>query len=92
MSSRAALSEHGFQFPGSFQLSAMGSATCSLETVLPRLLMAAGVAVRQEHTRSRYSSNKRYVSVTLVFFASNRAALDKAYAVIRAHPDVQWVL
>ncbi len=37
--------EHGFQFPGTFELSAMGTAEQDLETVLPTLLLDAGIEV-----------------------------------------------
>ena len=40
--------EHGFQFPGTFELSAMGTAGTGLETELPRLLESAGVEVLHE--------------------------------------------
>ena len=35
--------EHGFQFPGTFELSAMGTANAGLETELAKLLTQAGV-------------------------------------------------
>ncbi|MDC6641820.1 hypothetical protein OEZ79_27045, partial [Leclercia adecarboxylata] len=37
--------DHGFQFPGQFELSAMGAAGKDLERELPRLLELAGVDV-----------------------------------------------
>ena len=39
--------DHGFQFPGTFELSAMGAAEKDLETVLPTLLLDAGIEVVQ---------------------------------------------
>ena len=48
--------DHGFQFPGDFELSAMGSADAQLETELPKLLEAAGIRVRHETVSSRASS------------------------------------
>src|SRR5688500_8902510 len=38
--------EHGFQFPGNFELSAMGPAEAALERVLPQLLTDAGIDVQ----------------------------------------------
>ena len=40
--------DHGFQFPGTFELSAMGAAEKDLETVLPTLLLDAGIEVVNE--------------------------------------------
>ena len=40
--------DHGFQFPGEFELSAMGPAEARLETELPRLLAEAGVDLVHE--------------------------------------------
>lgn len=92
MASQSAPFQQGFQFPGTFQLSAMGLAASALEDELPRLLIDAGVRVDEKNIRFRYSSNKRYVSVTLVFFAPSRSALEQVQCMIKAHPDVQWVL
>ena len=92
MASQSAPSQQGFQFPGTFQLSAMGLAASALEDALPRLLSDAGVHVDAENTQFRYSSNKRYVSVTLVFYAPSRSVLEQVQCMIKAHPDVQWVL
>ncbi|HRF84481.1 MAG TPA: DUF493 family protein, partial [Pseudoxanthomonas sp.] len=54
--------EHGFQFPGTFELSAMGTAGIGLEAELPKLLAAAGVEVLEERIQWKHSSNGKYVS------------------------------
>ncbi|WP_066093886.1 DUF493 family protein [Xanthomonas massiliensis] len=84
--------EHGFQFPGTFELSAMGSANAGLEQELPRLLAGTGVKVLEEHTGTRLSSNGKYVSVRLVFQADSREQYDAAHRALRAHPEVKWTL
>ena len=84
--------EHGFQFPGVFELSAMGTAGIGLETELPRLLESAGVQVRHEHITWKHSSNGKYVSVRIAFRAENRAQYDAAHAALRDHPEVMWTL
>lgn len=84
--------EHGFQFPGVFELSAMGAAEAALEQVLPPLLEAAGITVRHEEISVRESSGGRYVSVRIVFEAANREQHDTAHATLRAHPDVKWTV
>ncbi len=84
--------EHGFQFPGEFELSAMGTAYKGLETELPRLLVQAGVQVLEERIQWRLSSNGRYVSVRIAFRAEDRAQYDAAHAALREHPAVKWTL
>ena len=84
--------EHGFQFPGVFELTAMGAANAGLETELPRLLGDAGVAVLHETVNTRASSGGRYVSVRLSIRAETRAQYDAAHEALRAHPEVKWTL
>ena len=84
--------EHGFQFPGTFELSAMGSADKDLQAELPRLLMDAGIDVLHESVSWKHSSNGKFVSVRLAFRAENRAQYDAAHAALRTHPEVKWTL
>ncbi len=84
--------EHGFQFPGQFELSAMGAANIGLEHELPRLLQAAGIDVLKERISWKTSSNGKYVSVRLVFKAENRQQYDTAHEALRDHPEVKWTL
>ncbi len=83
---------HGFQFPGVFELSAMGAASAGLESELPRLLATAGVEVLDERISWQYSSNGKYVSVRIAFRAMDRAQYDAAHALLRGHPEVKWTL
>lgn len=84
--------EHGFQFPGTFELSAMGAADGNLETVLPKLLMDAGIEVVHEEITWKHSSTGRYVSVRIKFRAESREQYDAAHETLRAHPEVKWTL
>lgn len=84
--------EHGFQFPGTFELSALGPAEAALERVLPELLTAAGIEVQSEMIRWKPSSGGRYVSVRIGFRAMDRAQYDLAHQVLRDHPEVKWTL
>lgn len=84
--------EHGFQFPGEFHLSAMGTAGTGLEQELPRLLTDAGIEVLSERIDWKHSSNGNYVSVRLVFLADSREQYDRAHQVLRDHPEVKWTL
>lgn len=84
--------DHGFQFPGVFELTAMGAADAGLESDLPKRLAEAGIDVLQETVTWRASSGGKYVSVKLSFRAGSRADYDAAHAVLRAHPGVKWTL
>ena len=84
--------EHGFQFPGTFQLSAMGTAGAGLETELPQLLTKAGIEVVHEDIGWKHSSNGKYVSVRIAFRAETREQYDAALEALRGHPEVKWTL
>ena len=84
--------EHGFQFPGVFELSAMGAADKDLETELPRLLAASGVELVEESISWKHSSNGKYVSVRIGFRAGSREQYDAAHQALREHPEVKWTL
>lgn len=84
--------EPGFQFPGTFELSAMGPATAGLDVVLPDLLEAAGIVVLREQVALRASSAGRYVSVRIAFRAESREQYDAAHAALRSHPEVKWTV
>ncbi len=84
--------EHGFQFPGTFELSAMGAADAGLERELPKRLLEAGIDVETETIQWKQSSTGKYVSVRLTFRAADRAQYDLAHQVLRDHPEVKWTL
>jgi hypothetical protein len=84
--------QKGFQFPGVFEITAMGPAAAGLERVIPHELVAAGLTVLHETVRSRASSTGRFVSVTISFQARSRADYDAAHIALRAHPEVKWTL
>ncbi|MEG3191720.1 DUF493 family protein [Lysobacter sp. D1-1-M9] len=84
--------DHGFQFPGTFELSAVGPAAAGLERVLPQRLAEAGIGVRTDAIGCKPSSNGKYVSVRIGFHAETRAQYELAHQVLRAHPDVKWTL
>jgi uncharacterized protein len=84
--------EKGFQFPGLFEITAMGSAVAGLATLVPRELQQAGLVVLHETVSSRASSTGRYVSVTIQFRAESRAQYEAAHEALRAHPEIKWTL
>jgi len=84
--------DHGFQFPGVFEITAMGPATSGLEDDIPRLLEEARLEVLRETVAVRDSTGGKYVSVKLSFKAESRAQYDAAHEALRAHPEVKWTL
>lgn len=84
--------EHGFQFPGEFELTAMGPADSGLEQKIPGLLEAAGIVVLHETVSTRESSGGKFVSVKLSIRAESREQYEVAHAVLREHPEVKWTL
>jgi len=84
--------DHGFQFPGVFEITAMGPVAANLEVEIPRLLAAAGVQVQSESVSTRASSGGRYVAVKLRFHARDRAQYETAHTALREHPEVKWTL
>ena len=84
--------EHGFQFPGEFEITAMGPAGSGLDQQIPALLEAAGLAVLHESVSTRESSGGKFISVKLSFRAESREQYDVAHAVLRDHPEVKWTL
>ena len=84
--------EHGFQFPGEFEITAMGPASAGLEVEVPNLLRAAGITVLHETISTRESSGGNYVSIKLTFRAGSREEYETAHAALREHPEVKWTL
>jgi putative lipoic acid-binding regulatory protein len=84
--------EHGFQFPGDFEITAMGPAGIGLEDEIPALLEAAGLMVLRETVAARASSGGKFVSIKLTFRAESREQYDAAHAALREHPEVKWTI
>jgi len=84
--------DHGFQFPGVFEITAMGPAGVGLEERVPRALEAIGLEVLRETVAARSSSGARFVSIRLSFRAEDRARYEAAHAALRAEPDIKWTL
>lgn len=84
--------EHGFQFPGVFEITAMGPADAGLEAEIPRVLGDAGITVLGDSVSTRASSGGRYVSVKCSVQVESRAQYDAAHLALRAHPAIKWTL
>ncbi|MGB3381683.1 MAG: DUF493 family protein [Rhodanobacter sp.] len=82
----------GFQFPGEFEITAVGSATADLPRHVPQLLERAGLHVLHETVRHRHSGAGNFVSVTVTFRCDNREQYEAAHHALRADADVRYTL
>lgn len=82
----------GFQFPGVFEVCAMGAAEADVHVVLIETLEALGLTVYRDTLRQRPSAKGNYLSVTVAFEAHSREDYDAAHGALRAHPAVKWTL
>lgn len=84
--------EQGFQFPGLFEITAMGKAAGELERRVPEILAGLGLGVMAGSARVRPSKGGNYVSVTVSFTCPTRAKYDEAHAALRADADIYSTL
>lgn len=84
--------QQGFQFPGAFEITAMGNAAAGLEQLVPQIIEGLGLAVLSGSLRTRASSEGRYVSVSITFTCPSREKYEAAHAALRANPDIRWTL
>lgn len=82
----------GFQFPGTFEITAMGNANANLRDRVQEILRELGLSVLEASLRERASSQGNYVSVSVVFTCPSREKYDAAHAALRAHPDIRYTL
>ncbi|MHB1057884.1 MAG: DUF493 family protein [Rhodanobacter sp.] len=82
----------GFQFPGEFEITAVGNASANLPTRVPQLLERAGLHVLHENVRHRHSGAGNFVSVTVSFRCENREQYEAAHAALRADPDIRYTM
>ncbi|HEX5959860.1 MAG TPA: DUF493 family protein [Rhodanobacteraceae bacterium] len=82
----------GFQFPGSFEITAMGNANANLRERVPEILRGLGLSVLEASLRERPSSQGNYVSVSVVFNCPSREMHEAAHAALRADPDIRYTL
>lgn len=82
----------GFQFPGEFELTAVGAASANLPTHVPQLLERAGLHVLHETVRHRHSGAGNFVSVTVTVRCDSREQYEAAHHALRASPDIRYTL
>jgi putative lipoic acid-binding regulatory protein len=82
----------GFQFPGAFEITAIGKANAGLEERVPEILVGLGLAVLNGSERTRPSSEGHYISVSVTFTCPSREKYQAAHAALRADPDIKWTI
>jgi putative lipoic acid-binding regulatory protein len=82
----------GFQFPGQFEITAVGASDADLPLQVPLLLGQAGVRLAVPDVRQRLTSAGNFVSVTVTIHSEDRAQYEAAHAALRAHPAVRYTL
>jgi len=82
----------GFQFPGSFEITAMGEAGGRLRERVPEILRGLGLNVLDASLRERPSRQGNYVAVTVVFTCPSRQKYDAAHSALRADPGIRYTL
>ncbi len=82
----------GFQFPGEFEITAVGNASANLPSHVPQLLERAGLHVLHESVKHRHSGAGNFVSVTVSFRCDYREQYEAAHRALRESPDIRYTL
>lgn len=84
--------QRGFDFPGTFELIAIGAAGSDLDQLLIGALASTGVLPDPASVRRRASSQGHYASIAISFYAVSRDQYDAAHEAVRALPEVKWTI
>jgi uncharacterized protein len=84
--------EQGFQFPGVFEITAMGPADVDLPARIERILAEFELTVIAGSQRVRPSREGRYVAVTIAFNCPDRERYDAVHEALRSDEHVKWTL
>jgi uncharacterized protein len=82
----------GFQFPGTFEVTAFAEADAHFENQIATVLADAGVSVLTATLGIRASSTGRLSAIRISFLCPDRAHLENVHAKLKAHPAVKWTL
>jgi uncharacterized protein len=80
--------QKGFEFPCDYEIKAMGIDDGHFHELVIGIVERHCDTVRMDTLRTRSSRNGRYVSVSLVIIAQDRAQLDAIYDDLTAHDKV----
>ncbi|HEX7342532.1 MAG TPA: DUF493 family protein [Rhodanobacteraceae bacterium] len=84
--------EHGFVFPGRFEITAVGDTAADLKARVPQLLESVHLHVLHETVRHRHSRDGNYISVTVEFECPSREKYEAAHTVLRAEAAIKYTL
>ncbi|MEO8458983.1 MAG: DUF493 family protein [Dokdonella sp.] len=84
--------EQGFQFPGLFEITAIGEIAIGLEQRMPEILAGIGLTVLAGSARKRPSQEGNYESVSVSFTCPSREMYERAHAVLREETGIRWTL
>ena len=82
----------GFQFPGTFEITAMGESVPELEAIVMSELVALGLTPDPGTVRHRSSSGGKFLAVSISFHCDTREQYQAAHQRLRAHPAIRWTL
>ncbi len=84
--------DQGFQFPGAFEITALGRADADLEARVPQIIQGLGLNVIGGSLRSKPSREGNYHSVSVTFTCPDRKAYDAVHAALRADLGIRWTI
>lgn len=82
----------GFQFPGVFEITAIGTTEANLEVRMPEILAEIDLHVLSGSSKVRPSSAGNYRSVSMSFNCPSREMYDLAHAKLREELHIRWTL
>jgi putative lipoic acid-binding regulatory protein len=80
------------KFPCELPIKVMGRAEPGFEDLVKAIVRGFTPELPDSAVSSRASRNDRFLSVTVVFQASNRAQVDELYSTLGSAPEVSVVL
>jgi putative lipoic acid-binding regulatory protein len=82
----------GFQFPGTFEVTAFVEAGADPVAAVLAQLAAAELAPRRDSVSQRPSREGKFVAVRVALPCETREQLERAHAKLREHPAIKWTL
>ncbi|TCV91585.1 hypothetical protein EC912_11015 [Luteibacter rhizovicinus] len=84
--------DQGFQFPGEFEITAIGFADKGLDARVPEILAGIGLKVLHETLSTKKTPAGNYQSVSVTFVALTREKYDEAHAALKADENIRFTL
>ena len=84
--------DQGFQFPGVFEVTAVGRADANLPQRIPEIIQGIGLSVMAGSLRTRPSREGHYVPVSVTFTCPDRATHERVHELLRAEEAIRWIL